>query len=42
MTPRDGGDPSLGRWRNVVLALVFALLSHGFYQFVVEFTWSPF
>ena len=38
----DPGDPIVGRWRVVVLALMFALLAQGCFIAAVSLTRNPF
>jgi hypothetical protein len=40
-SPETGG-PSVGRWRVVVLAMVFALLAQGCFVAAVMLTRNPF
>lgn len=42
MADPAAGDPRSGRWRIAVLAIVFALASHGCLVFATSFTRSPF
>ncbi len=41
MASPDTGDPSRGRWRVVVLAVTFALLSHGCFMLATSLTVNP-
>jgi hypothetical protein len=42
MADPDAGDPRSGRWRVAVLAVVFALVSHGCLMMATSLTRSPF
>ncbi len=41
MASPDPGDPRLGRWRVVGLALAFALVAHGCLILATSLTQSP-
>ena len=41
MAKPAGNDPRRGRWRVAVLALVFALVSHGCFIVATSLTRSP-